>query len=342
MIELFEKCQINNFNDIDKNIQLKYKNIINIFKILNKENLPNILLYGDNGSGKHTLLNCFLSNRNKKKFINSIKINSKNIDFFFYKTEDYIEFDLNDCGIYIKNVLQKIIKKYIATKKVNNNNKKIIVINNIHLLKINDQFILRKIIEKNINCSFILIANTTNNLIEPIISRCLLLKVPGFDEKILKKKMNFLIKTENISICPKIKKFILAKSKNNLKQMILDLNYYNNISKFKTDNEYLQMQNKNVNALILDLIANVKNLNYNEMDDILYKLIINHKIKPILIINTCTKILLTHINSDKLNKIVDLNYQYNINMINVSKHIIYLQSYFNNLYFILNDKHIKK
>ena len=94
--------------------------------------------------------------------------------------------DYKNPDIYKKYILRDVIKKFILTKKVINNKNKIIIIHNIHLLNVDDQFILRKIIEEHIiNCRFILLCNTINNLLEPIKSRCLILKTPGFSSAVI-------------------------------------------------------------------------------------------------------------------------------------------------------------
>ena len=60
MLNIYEKYKISKFDDFDDDIQIHYKNVINIFKSLSQENLPNILLYGEHGSGKLSLLYSFL------------------------------------------------------------------------------------------------------------------------------------------------------------------------------------------------------------------------------------------------------------------------------------------
>ena len=241
-------------------------------------------------------------------------------------------------GIYKKYILKDIIKNYIITKKVNDNKNKIIIIHNIHLLNINDQFILRKIIEEYIvNCRFILLSNTVNNILDPIKSRCLLIKTPGFNKNIVKKKMERIINIEQIQINNKVKKYILTKSNTNLKTMLIELNTYVNISKIENRNiEYLEMKSQNIDNIMLDFINHIRKMDYEKVDEILYKLIINYKIKcPDIIKNIYN--LLTNINDNQKEQIIDLNYEYNKYLINSSKKIIYLQSYINNLHTILQN-----
>lgn len=343
MLNLYEKNLIYNYDEYDIDIQKRYKNIINIFKSLSKENIPNILLYGEEGSGKKTLIYSFFNNIKKKKYIEKYKINNKEIEYIIFKNNEYIELDLKELGIYKKFILKDIIKKITETKKVDNNKNKIIIIHNIYLLNIDDQFILRKIIEENIiNCRFILISNTINNLIEAIKSRCLILKTPGFNKKIISNKLNNIIKKENLEIKKKILNDIINNSNNNLKKSILELNTFVNIKKIiinDNEKEYSKIINENKGNMILNLFKNFKNkqINYDKVDEILYKLIINYKIKPIVIIEDLYKLLINKLKLTEQQKyeIIDINYKYNIYLINSSKHIIYLQSYIYNLHTII-------
>ena len=337
MLSLYEKYKINSFNNFDDEIKDRYKNILTVFNSLSKENLPNILLYGNSGSGKTTILYSFFNNEKKKKNIFSYKTNTKTIEYILYTTKNFIEIDLKEFGIYKKYILRDIIKNTIYTKKVNNNKNKIIIIHNIHLLNIEDQFIMRKIIEDYIiNCRFILLSNTINNLIEPIKSRCLILKTPGFTRNFIEKKLKYIINNENINIKNKVLKIILNNSETNLKKAILELNTYYNMTKITLEKNYIELKNYNINKIFNELFTLIKKtkLQYKKIDEILYKLLINYKLKPTYIINKLFNLL--KIDNNKIKEIYNLNYDYNIKLYNSNKYIIYLQSYVYDLNNILN------
>jgi replication factor C subunit 3/5 len=337
MLNLYEKYKVKNFNQFDISIQKHYSNIINIFKSLSKENLPNILLYGEPGSGKLSLLYSFFNDSKKRRCIQSYKTTSSTIEYILYKSNDFIELDLDELGIYKKYILRDIIKDFILTKKVINNKNKIVIIHNIHLLSVDDQFILRKIIEEHIiNCRFILLSNTINNLLEPIKSRCLVLKTPGFTKNIIKEKLETIIKNENIKITDSILKNILNDSGNNLKKAILELNTYNNTKNINDD--YLLIKSESINNILYNLLNYIKtsNIKYKEVDEILYKLLINYKIEATYIMRILYKLLNNSLNYKQRIKIINLNYKYNKYLISASKKIIYLQSYIYELSNILN------
>ena len=343
MLNLYEKYKVKSFEEFDEDIKVRYGNIINIFKSLNKENLPNILLYGESGSAKRTLLYSFFNNIKKQKYICTYKTSSKPIEYIIYKSNEYIELDLNDLGIYKKYILKDIIKDFIQTRRVFDNKNKIIIIHNIHLLNVDDQFILRKIIEEYIiNCRFILLSNTINNLLEPIKSRCLILKTPGFNKEILHNKINDILKKEDIELKQRIINEIVLNSKCNLKRAILELDTYLNMKKVDLESEknYFKMKSESVENIILRLIKSFRNkeIKYEDVDEILYKLLINYKIEATIIIQYIYDNIYAKLNDKKKYQVVNLNYEYNKNLMNASKKIIYLQSYIYNLHEILQSK----
>jgi len=341
MLNIYEKYRVSQFEDFDLDIKKRYNNVINIFQSLSKENLPNILLYGDSGSGKLSLLYSFFGSCKKTKYIQTYKTTSKPIDYIIYSSSNFIEIDLGELGIYKKYILRDIIKDFILTKKVLNNKNKIVIIHNIHLLNVDDQFILRKIIEEYIvNCRFILLSNTINNLLEPIKSRCLIIKTPGFTKKIIKNKLETIIKKEDLKIKKKIITKILELSGTNLKKAIMELNTYVNMIKVNADEDYLKIKEENIDNIIKKLIKFIKNkdIKYEKADEILYKLLINYKIESTIIIQKIYNLIFDKLNDKQKYNLVNLNYDYNIHLINASKKIIYLQSYIYNLHEILTKK----
>ena len=176
-----------------------------LFNNYNYKNLPNILFYGLNGSGKNTIINFLI----KKIF------NLDNIQMYksIYKISGYgnntIEVEISNSDYHIiiepnntgfdKYLIQEIIKNYIKNKSIINNNNisyKIIYIKNIDKLSYYAQTSLRCSMEKYSNyCKFILSSSNISKIIEPIISRCVLFK--------LKKPTNDICVNIITNICKK-------------------------------------------------------------------------------------------------------------------------------------------
>lgn len=342
MLHIYNKYKINNRNDFDKIMKIKYRYILDFLDSLKYNNIPNILIYGEEGSCKKTLIYNFFKNveKNKKKI--EYKINYKKINFFIYYTKYYIEFDIKQIIKYKKIVLIEFIKEINNTKNINND-LKIIIIHNINLLGLDEQFILRKIIEKNYKyCRFILISNTINNIIEPIKSRCFLIKTPGFTKSFIKQKLNEIIKKEDIEIDNQSLNKILEISNKNLKKALLELDFYLTLKNAKKEKEYIYIKKNNKEILITQYIEIIKKkyINYTELDDLLYKLLFEINIDIYTIIKYIYIMLEKNkYNHKYLNEIIDLNYEITLeilNNINKNKLIVFLQNYSYKLNKILN------
>lgn len=333
MLNIYDKYKVKRREDFDKIVEIKYKHILNFFNSLNIDNIPNILIYGEEGSCKKTLIYNFFGDMKKTKRTIEYKINYKVIDFFIYYTKDYIEIDLSQLGKNKKLILIEFIKDINNTRNINNNIK-IIIIHNINLLGLEEQFILRKLIEKNYNyCRFILITNTINNIIEPIKSRCFVIKTPGFTKSFIKHKVYKIIEEEKIEIDNKSLEKLLNISNKNLKKALLELDFYNTLKKNNKENEYLIIKENNKEIIIKKYIESLdkKYINYDKIDDILY--IVIYEIN--LDIFTFIKYVQIILEKNKkyhiiINDIIDLNYEISLKIIDKltkNKDIVFLQEY---------------
>lgn len=333
MLKIYNKYKVCTREDFDEIIEIKYKYILDFFDSLEYNNIPNILLYGEEGSCKKTLIYNFFKNVEKNKKRIEYKINYKNIEFYIYYTKYYIEIDINQIIKYKKLALIEFIKEINNTRNVNND-LKIIIIHGINLLGLEEQFILRKIIEKNYNyCRFILISSTINNIIDPIKSRCFMIKTPGFTKSFIEQKVNEIIEKENIEIDKKSLMKILEISNKNLKKALLEIDFYQSLKKVNKEKEYVKIKENNKELLINELIKIIKKkiINYKELDDILYKLLFEINMDYFTIIKYIYIILEKDKSNHKyLNDIIDLNFDTSLNLIdniNKNKIIVFLQNY---------------
>ena len=205
---MFKKYKPKDLDDINLGeISMKNINII-----------PNTIIYGEDGCGKYTLMNLWLSNifgkeiYNIKKTIMEYKTTNKVLELnIFYSNYHYIV-NPSLYGIYDKSFLQNFINDVSNTSNVSKSIEgtklyKIIVIQNAEQLTLNAQNSLRSTIEKYINtCRFIFLSKSLNKIIEPIISRCMCIKIPRPSKEYV---LNILTKTCAINNIKYNKKYFI-------------------------------------------------------------------------------------------------------------------------------------
>lgn len=168
-----------------------HKDIIDKLKIISKDDsLPHLIFYGPPGSGKKTIINLLLEMLYDKSIHNmsnstyTVSGSGNNQTEVIIKQSNYhivIEPKNNNKDRYlIQEVVQEYAKRIplnvFKTKKIF----KTVLINNMDNLPYYAQTALRRMMEKySDTCRFILWCRSLNRIIEPLISRCLTIRVPS-------------------------------------------------------------------------------------------------------------------------------------------------------------------
>ncbi len=156
---------------------------------------PHLLVYGPSGAGKKTRIVATL----KELYgpgVEKIKINARvfqtssnrKLEFNIVASVYHLEITPSDVGVHDRVVVQDLLKEVAQTQQVDQSAKqkfKVVVINEADHLTRDAQAALRRTMEKySPNLRLILLANSTANIIAPIRSRTLLVRVaaPTVDE----------------------------------------------------------------------------------------------------------------------------------------------------------------
>jgi replication factor C subunit 3/5 len=155
---------------------------------------PHLLVYGPSGAGKKTRIIATL----KELFgpgVEKIKIDarvfqtssSRKLEFNIVSSVYHLEITPSDVGNYDRVVIQDLLKEVAQTQQVDLTAKqrfKVVVINEADHLTRDAQAALRRTMEKySPNLRLILLANSTSNIIAPIRSRTLLVRVAAPSEE---------------------------------------------------------------------------------------------------------------------------------------------------------------
>lgn len=270
-----------------------------IIFIKNIKNIQNTLFYGY--EGKTVLINLLLNNIFDKVIIKSYGFKDKGIKC---KYSDYhLEINLKTVHKNIDLIID-LIKEYSSTSSIINSLYKIIVLYNFDMIDFKYQYQFRTLIEKVVvNTRFIIHSNNLSKIIDPIKSRCLLIRIPTINNKeavefiktiskITKDSTNKVIENSKLNGFLSIRKimynmFIKEQSKINkiryninnskdLEYLFEELISKNNIKK-KIDNLnnitiYLIQINYSIQDIIkflLNKILEIKNISIDKKIDII-------------------------------------------------------------------------
>ena len=184
---------------------------IKLLKTMINMNNLNLLLIGNNGSGKTSLIEATI-----REYYNLDQIPRHNV---------LIINNLKDQGIqYYRNE----VKIFSQTRSNIPLKKKIIVLDDIDLINEQSQQVFRNCIDKySHNIHFLASCTNIQKVIDALQSRCSIIKIKPFKKELLNKIFNKIKKSENIIIDKKAQELILNISNNSVRQII------NYLEKFK-------------------------------------------------------------------------------------------------------------
>ena len=231
---------------------LFHNDIINLLKNLIKINELNILIVGDSGCGKTTLINCLLKDyyNNNNDYNNILSINPlKEQGISYYRTD-------------VKTFCQSIST---------NNKKKSIILDDVDSINEPSQQVFRNCLDKySNNVNFIASCKNIQKVIGTFQSRMLIIQLDNFKENDLIFLLEKIIKLENIKLTDEAKKFILKISNLSLKVLI------NYLEKFKIFNKEITLNDT------FNLCSNISYNNLIEYTNYCKKGNINESIQKII------------------------------------------------------------
>jgi replication factor C subunit 2/4 len=229
-INKFQPLYFNDF-EMEENMKTMFHELINIDKL-------NLLLIGDMGSGKTSILNAIIRE--------------------YYKGYDYSQY--NDNVLYLNslkeqgiNYYRNDVKIFCQTSTIIKNKKKIVIFDDLDLINEQCQQIFRNSIDKySHNVHFIASCSNMQKVIESIQSRFIIVKIKQLERENLIKIIQKIKQTENIQMSPEAQDFVLNVSNNTVKILI------NYMEKFKLYNEYITLD------LAMQMCTNISFLTFDE------------------------------------------------------------------------------
>lgn len=339
------------YQDVDKLKNMKKKEFNSLMTNLDRavwrySNFQHLIVYGNSGCGKEYLVNKLLSRIYGK---NAVKL--KDVEYVisgYGNTKTRVNIKQSKYHIIIKPnsngfdkyLIQEIIQDYAKIELLNilkyKKLFKIVVINKIDNLSYYAQASLRRTMEKYANtCKFIFICDQLSKIIEPLRSRCLLIRVPLPSNAQIMQTLLHISEKENIDIDPSNLDKIISKSENKVNLAIWLLEMYKLNYKYNDNWEKLLDE-------IVNLILNLNNDNIKETVNILTKITANFYILFITNISTKEIIrrvmikLLSNLDNIKLKlRIIEITSIFELRIAQGTRHVIHLEAYIIRIVYLL-------
>ncbi|KAF2760490.1 DNA replication factor c subunit [Pseudovirgaria hyperparasitica] len=194
---------------------------------------PHLLIYGPSGAGKKTRTTALL----KELYgpgVEKIKIDARTfqttsnrkLDFTIVASVYHLEITPSDVGhTHDRVVIQHLLKEIAQTQQLDalaRHRFKVVVVNEADHLSRDAQAALRRTMEKySPNLRLILLANTTSNIIAPIRSRTLLIRVPAPSVEEIAQVLTSICARESWTPIPALHARIAVDSGRNLRRALL-------------------------------------------------------------------------------------------------------------------------
>jgi replication factor C subunit 3/5 len=297
-----------------------HKDTFDMLKKLSKdEAMPHLIFYGPHGSGKKTLIRLLLEMIYDKEVNNTELVpynvcgsGNKTTEVQVKQSDHHIVIDPNNNN-FDRYIIQHIVKEYAKRMPLNvfsiNRTFKTVLINNIDNLSYSAQASLRRTMEKfSGTCRFIMWCRSLSGVFDPVLSRCVCIRVNAPSDSELTKHIIRISAKENINLTlPDLMK-IMDTTNNNIKQAMWSLELLR-----------LKLFKKNTYEETIQIITNkIKMADITEgkiIEELIYNILITNIDKTQILRDITIQLCLDNeIAEESKYKITEIMARYNHNM----------------------------
>ncbi|NVM01739.1 MAG: hypothetical protein HWN67_05365 [Candidatus Helarchaeota archaeon] len=258
------------------NLIIDPENIHKLKSFVKQKNIPHLMFIGLPGSGKMSTALCFI----RDLYGNTYKSYYDEID-----TQDSANFYENYKTMWFQlakyenkrrgksrspnrmQILLTIIRNFPKFRSFGKIGFRILIINNSHLLSINTQQALRRMMEKSTKTfRLILLSKNLSNIIDPVQSRCIKVNFPNLEDKRVLQVLRYIGEKEKLKISNDAFKAILFYTDNDLTKCI---NLLQSCSSFSSSIDgnlvYDIIEMVSPNKLLNQLFDGIINQDFNEV-----------------------------------------------------------------------------
>ena len=255
-----------------------HKDILAMLETMSKdESIPHIIFYGPYGSGKKTLIRLLLEllydrhvTQTDDTLYTVVGSGNKPTEVMVKQSNYHIVIEPNNNN-FDRYLIQDIVKEYAKRIPLNvykvNRVFKTVLINNLDSMSYYAQTSLRRTMEKySGTCRFVMWCRSLSQVIEPLISRCVCIRVDSPNNNELFGYLYNIAANEKINLQINDYHDIIRYANGNIKKAIWQLELIRN--KLNKETIYEETINQIINKILLSdtyLINEIRTLNYNIM-----------------------------------------------------------------------------
>uniref|UniRef100_A0A7E4UX20 AAA domain-containing protein n=1 Tax=Panagrellus redivivus TaxID=6233 RepID=A0A7E4UX20_PANRE len=204
----------------------------NLSGLVKAGSFPHLLFYGPDGAGKSTRIRCILKELYGSGVDNMTMNNrdfetpsGKKLSIMTLSSLYHIEMTPSDVGIHDRVVVQEVIKSMAQVQQIDSDTQKpfkVVVLQEADALTRDAQHALRRTMEKYAGtCKIIMCANSISKIIEPLWSRCMLIRVAAPSIAELKSCLQTAARAENVNVSERFLEAVANKANGNLRRAML-------------------------------------------------------------------------------------------------------------------------
>jgi replication factor C subunit 3/5 len=321
---LIDKYLINKKSDLIFNQDAYEK----VFKKEFLDNLTNLIVYGNTGLGKSSLIKCLINeiygNVVTEKVLFNVNTYGNKVDEVLLEKSPYHIIVKPNNSAFDKYVLQDIIKNFAQITTVNSHTTyhyKLVIIDCIDKLSRQAQNALRRTMEEFMgNCKFVFICYQLHRIIEPLKSRCSLISVKNPTEDDVFKTLYHISSLEGIKLSIARLNDLSKHAQNDIKQGIWLLEYYQHNIYLKDDLNW----HKYGQIIIKEILSGKINLNY--LRELNYQIYMSNIDMNDLITYLLNNLLQTNISLETKYKIINTFSKFDIRINQGKRQTLHLEA----------------